>query len=180
MLLITCTKCRDTKGVDSFYRAHTGRHERMSWCKLCDSARRKVYNAENKDKVRAQVQAWEDRNPGKVAERVRRFRRRHPDRVAATGKAYREQNGAKRAFWQMTRQARQKQAVPLWADLDAIEAIYAACPPGHHVDHIIPLKAMRGRTHVASGLHCEDNLQYLPADENRRKWATLPEDAAAA
>jgi hypothetical protein len=54
--------------------------------------------------------------------------------------------------------------MPLWADPLAIAKIYARCPPGHHVDHEIPL---RGR--LVSGLHVETNLQYLPASENHRK-----------
>ena len=47
------------------------------------------------------------------------------------------------------------------ADHEKIKQIYLNCPPGHEVDHIIPVS--RG------GLHHEDNLQYLPVTENRKK-----------
>ena len=53
---------------------------------------------------------------------------------------------------------------PSWEDLDKIKAIYLACPIGYHVDHIIPLKGLK-----ASGLHVENNLQYLLPKENLSK-----------
>lgn len=62
------------------------------------------------------------------------------------------------------RNAAKIQAIPKWADLDAIREIYENVPEGHEVDHIIPLQ---GRN--VCGLHCENNLQYLTAEENRRK-----------
>lgn len=60
--------------------------------------------------------------------------------------------------------ARLLEAIPPWADLDKIKQIYARCPEGHHVDHIIPLKGVN-----VCGLHVESNLQYLTAEENLKK-----------
>lgn len=57
--------------------------------------------------------------------------------------------------------------IPSWANVDRIMEIYENRPEGHHVDHIIPL---RGK--YVSGLHVENNLQYLPAKENMRKHNT--------
>jgi len=48
-----------------------------------------------------------------------------------------------------------------FADTEKIKAIYANCPEGHEVDHIIPLSK--------GGKHHENNLQYLTVGENRRK-----------
>jgi 5-methylcytosine-specific restriction endonuclease McrA len=53
---------------------------------------------------------------------------------------------------------------PKWADLMKIKEIYKNCPEGMTVDHIIPL---RGEN--ISGLHVENNLQYLTRSENSRK-----------
>lgn len=51
--------------------------------------------------------------------------------------------------------------------MDAIREIYVNRPNDCHVDHIIPL---RGK--LVSGLHVENNLQYLPALENMKKHNT--------
>lgn len=56
------------------------------------------------------------------------------------------------------------QATPAWADLLKIKEIYNNCPKECHVDHIIPLQGKN-----ICGLHVENNLQYLTAEENRRK-----------
>lgn len=53
---------------------------------------------------------------------------------------------------------------PKWADLAKIKEFYDSCPPGYHVDHIIPLNGKN-----VSGLHVETNLQYLLAIDNIRK-----------
>ena len=54
-----------------------------------------------------------------------------------------------------------KDQTPPDADLKAIREFYDNCPPGHEVDHIIPISK--------GGLHTMGNLQYLPMLENRRK-----------
>lgn len=53
---------------------------------------------------------------------------------------------------------------PSWADVGAISCFYKNRPEGYHVDHIIPLNG-----ELVSGLHVENNLQYLPAKENLSK-----------
>lgn len=52
------------------------------------------------------------------------------------------------------------------ADPELIREFYAKRPEGYEVDHIIPLSK--------GGLHHQDNLQYLTAEENRRKSNKLP------
>lgn len=54
--------------------------------------------------------------------------------------------------------------IPSWANVEAINEFYKNKPKGYHVDHIIPIAGKK-----VSGLHVENNLQYLPALENLRK-----------
>ena len=57
------------------------------------------------------------------------------------------------------------QATPHWANQEVIKQIYKeATEKGMHVDHIVPLN-----NPLVCGLHCEFNLQILPATENLRK-----------
>lgn len=71
---------------------------------------------------------------------------------------------AARSYEAMTRRAGFAKRIPSWANRDAIALIYAGRPAGHHVDHAIPLFGK-----LVSGLHVENNLQYLPAKENMKK-----------
>ncbi len=70
------------------------------------------------------------------------------------------------------KRAKKRKATPAWADQEKIKAIYKARPPGHHVDHIVPLVSP-----IVCGFHCEANLQYLPAKENMGKKNKLVEYA---
>lgn len=54
--------------------------------------------------------------------------------------------------------------IPKWANKDKIIEIYKNCPAGYQVDHIVPLQG-----NLVSGLHVENNLQYLSALDNIRK-----------
>ena len=62
------------------------------------------------------------------------------------------------------RRAAKLNAVPKWADLEAIKKVYEECPEGCHVDHEIPLQGIN-----VCGLHVEYNLQYLTIAENLSK-----------
>ena len=54
-----------------------------------------------------------------------------------------------------------KTRTPKWADLEKIRGIYNNCPEGFHVDHMIPLNGK-----IVSGLHVDNNLQYLLSKDN--------------
>lgn len=60
--------------------------------------------------------------------------------------------------------AAKDERVARWADLTKIALFYLNCPKGYHVDHVIPLRG----TNV-SGLHVQNNLQYLTGSDNVKK-----------
>ncbi len=69
------------------------------------------------------------------------------------------------------RRAIKHRAVPVWANMLVIKEIYAKSKEVtlhtgivHHVDHIVPLKSR-----LVCGLHCEANLQIIPAIDNQKK-----------
>jgi hypothetical protein len=90
------------------------------------------------------------------------------DRSRESTKRWKAANWPTYKAYLAARKSRVKQATPPWADLGAIAEFYRACPPGFHVDHVVPLN---GR--AVSGLHVVTNLQYLPAAENLRKGNKL-------
>lgn len=69
------------------------------------------------------------------------------------------------------RRARLKQAIPLWANLDKIKIIYNDRPDGYHIDHYYPLYGEN-----VCGLHVENNLKCITAEENMAKGNMMPEN----
>jgi len=92
-------------------------------------------------------------NREKELERSKLYQSKQP-------KGYRGSRAAESAL----ANARRKNRAVAWADQDAIKFFYECCPEGYQVDHIIPLNGNR-----VSGLHVEENLQWLPTKVNQAK-----------
>lgn len=125
--------------------------------------RQKMYYAARSAEIQAK------RLAAMTPERRDRFNRYLKQHYEANKPTYIAKGGKRRAV--------KLRATAAWADLDAIRRIYLMAEKisretgiRHHVDHVIPL---RGKT--VSGLHVENNLQIIPATQNRRKANRLLE-----
>lgn len=130
------------------------------------------YREENWDKISAQFAHRRNTDPAfreaKNAN-LRAWKKRHPERVnAQTAKRY----------------AAKLRAIPSWADLKDIASFYALAKLRSkltgiewHVDHVVPLNS-----DIVCGLHCEANLQVIPAGPNISKgnawWPDMPDAPA--
>jgi hypothetical protein len=118
--------------------------------------RRLAMSVEERERAKQQVRKWGERNKERKKFLHQRWTEQHPERVREHQKA--TSNGR-----------RLGKANPPWVDREVIKAIYLGCPPGHHVDHIVPLNGITPEGYPVCGLHVPGNLQYLPIEENRRK-----------
>jgi hypothetical protein len=153
---------------ESYFKNRTKRNEKTKkWQRENADAwaeSRRQYRAARKDDLSKSYAEWRAENPDKAMAARTRWRDRNADRIKEVRRRWYDRN-KKRVFAAVAkRKADRAHRTPAWADLDAMRAIYEACPPGFHVDHIVPL---RGR--LVSGLHVETNLQYLPAKANIAK-----------
>jgi len=167
----TCAECGVVKSVDKFHLHPNCCQGVEPMCKLCRRKKAKTWSASNPGKQAEYAARYRDRHPEyKERENARRraLTEENPGRYSEVSKARYYKNKAEYFARNVIRRGIVKQQTPRWADMKAIAAFYAACPPGYHVDHVIPL---RGKT--VNGLHVLENLQYLPAHENMRKHNRL-------
>lgn len=130
---------------------------------------------------RAYNEGWRRRNLDKQRIMAKRWRDVHPDRSAAASKRWREKNPSANAASTAARTAREQKAMPIWADRSAIKAVYMDCPPGWHVDHVVPLGSEKRYAttidgYPVCGLHVSWNLQIIPLIANKRKGTIMTAD----
>lgn len=158
-------------------------------------AKLRAWRAANREKHTLQAAEWRKRNPEKVEMSIARYREangerlkalrkiwsiENEDRIREKNRKHRLANPGKYAEHAQRRNATKLKATPKWANIDVIRSVYDAASKmtsetgeSYHVDHIVPL-----RSKIVCGLHCEFNLQILPASKNTSKgnryWPDMP------
>lgn len=177
-MIMTCQKCGKEKDESLFPIRRTKKCSKA--CRACKAAlvmkqyysRPEIYRKRSRDYRKA--------NPEKIKDAWQRWasprKKELSAKQCARAKAEPGKNRARRSI----RRAREKQAMPIWANKEKMQAIYIEAARltretgiEYHVDHIYPLKSK-----WMCGLHVETNLQILPAAENQsksnRRWPDMP------
>lgn len=88
----TCTKCRETKPLNEFGRDKNRRDGLNPWCKACNRANVKRYNAAHRDEINAKRKAQYAAEPELYKRRVREYARRNSEVVRAGKRRYYQEN----------------------------------------------------------------------------------------
>lgn len=169
-----CTRCRLDQDLEAFARNKAKASGVNAWCRSCMAE----YAKQRKPSRRSQ--GWVPKSHTMTAaERKQEWRKANPDKNKAARQRHYENQKPRYHAAVAQRRAQQHLAVPPWADLAKIRAIYAEAKQRNdageqvHVDHIVPLKHPR-----VSGLHVEANLAIIPAldnwSKNNRHWPDMP------
>jgi len=172
-----CTKCGEVKPLTQF---NLERGKPRAYCKSCHSASALAWSRANRERRRQIANAFTARRrqrlgPPKKGGRPAIYTpEQYAQKMREWRKAWAAKNAAKVLAKTRRYQAQKIKALPRWANLKAIEAVYVkARESGMHVDHIVPLLHP-----LVCGLHCEANLQLLTPSQNwsknNRYWPDMP------
>jgi hypothetical protein len=173
-----------TKLITDFYLAKKATGYRNPTCKLCVAEKA----IPKRDKRRAYMAAYKRANPNSFREWYERNKEQQQARCRAWHASNRERRSEYNSSWSKSnkgivnaliakRTHAKRRAIPVWADLVKIKAIYAEAARisretgvKHHVDHIYPIQS-----DLVCGLHCEANLRIIPGFQNQSKKNKMPD-----
>lgn len=145
-------------------------YEPGNGCPFCSAIASRKWEKRNRQRCIDSDRAWVHKNPEKFAARMIRYRDRHRRECSLRSARWAKSNPEKRCLYENCRRAR-KRGLTTIKDPRIIAVYFIARwlrqqGDDMHVDHVIPL--------ARGGPHTYENLQILPAVENRRKWAHFP------
>ena len=158
---------KDPEARKAWQKAYAQRNREKAYQRV------KEWRAANPDKKAEQHKRYAARYPEKIVKRTQEWKKRHPERAAESSKKTRQKHAARVLANKAKYRAVKLQATPNWLNKghwfeigcvylyrDALKRVGL----DYHVDHIVPLQ---GKT--VSGLHVPENLQVIPAKQNRLK-----------
>jgi len=192
-MIKVCKTCSQSLDVSFFYARLAAKDGHENICKSCKKEQYAKRYLENKEVILARNEKWRNANPDRMKAlndkhyqdnkdclnemRKQRYLRDKESVSAHAATYYLKNKESYKARYQqyypthkslyITRSRARINQIKITSfpeQARQINAFYAACPEGHHVDHIVPLKNPK-----VSGLHVLANLRYLPAQENLRK-----------
>lgn len=204
---MVCYVCGESKHLELFPKMPSCKNGRNTTCKSCRSeylkkyreansdslkeksakryieqkekyreANRKNYE-ENKEEYKRRAKEWVRKNPEKRKQVVKKWVEENPEKCYEMRRNARLADPGYYAAHYKARQLRKRQAMPAWADVQSIKAMYRQSAwvtkvtgVKHHVDHYYPLKS-----DIVCGLHNEFNLRIIPAKVNLRKHNHFPD-----
>lgn len=149
----------------------------------------------DKDRIIDQHREYRARNEEQVFLLQKRYRKNHADKIKAENAQWRadnaDQHRSNALNWSKNnrdkvyvtngkRRGQSRLATPKWANFFFMAEAYSLARLRTkvmgfkwHVDHIVPL-----RSKLVCGLHCEQNMQVIPAVDNLKKrhfvWPDMP------
>jgi hypothetical protein len=140
-------------------------------CPACRSIYKKKWAISNRERHRESQRKYYESNTERVKKSKKEWEKRNYKKKREIDKKWNKLNSSIKNAHCAKRRALKKQAIPAWADLTAIKAIYEEASRltketglQYTVDHIYPLQSK-----YMCGLHVETNLQILTKSENSIK-----------
>jgi hypothetical protein len=198
----TCSKCLLVKDISLFTKDSTKHDGLHTNCKDCKNESSRLWKSKNKSRISKVGKIRYENNKSRISEVNKKWKKENyqralehnkkwiskdenKEKIAKAQKIWWENNPGLRPIYSKTRFIAKNNGIPSWLDETKLISIYVLCAQRtketgikHHVDHIVPLIGKIGRIHVVCGLHCDANLQVIPATENLKKncyyWPDMP------
>ena len=83
-----CSGCKETKGLEEFYKNKSQKDGLENQCKDC----RKKYRQNNKEKIAERQRKWNQENKERIAERNKKYYQENKERIVKRQRKYRKTN----------------------------------------------------------------------------------------
>lgn len=91
-----CTKCSQEKSYIHFYSDKSKKSGLSSWCKSCVLKKQKIYQQENRDKIKQYRKRYNKENSEKISKSVKEYYIENKQDILAQCKEYRDKNKYKK------------------------------------------------------------------------------------